>query len=257
MILHNSRESYARSGGGGSVCGDCVFIVWRDELLSVEIETVLFDLDDTLCEYRQSTAGVLACAFERVGVEPFFEAAEYTSRYNDFAERTDSIDGLRTACFAAIAGEYDRDPSVGREVAAAYADEREYGDVRLLPGVATVVKSLGSAYRLGIVTNGPPETQTQKLAAIGLADAFEVVVNAGFETRSKPSPEPFHRALSELDGSPELAVHVGNSLDSDVTGAQAAGLHAVWLSDGTDPDPVPDYTIDEMAELRNPPWNGA
>src|SRR5699024_9714395 len=107
---------------------------------------------------------------------------------------------------------------------------------------------------VGVVTNGPPEMQSDKLAALGLDDAFETVVHAGYDAPAKPDPEPFHRALSALDGEPASAVHIGNSLSSDVAGAQAAGLRSVWLDDGSTPDPVPDHTLASMEELANPPW---
>lgn len=39
-------------------------------------DIVLFDLDGTLCEYRQSDAEVLRLAFESTGVEPSFTTSE-------------------------------------------------------------------------------------------------------------------------------------------------------------------------------------
>ena len=63
-----------------------------------------------------------------------------------------------------------------------------------------------------------------------------------------------YRALDALGTDPGSTVHVGNSLTSDVPGAQAAGLRAAWLSDGSTPDPVPAYTLDSMTALHDPPW---
>lgn len=229
--------------------------------MAEQIETVLFDVDDTLCEYRQADANLLALAFEREGVEPFFEIETYHDRYNEFVETTDTIDALRSECFAAITEERDRDPALGRAVAAAYAEERDHRDIRPLPGARETVESLSRNHRLGIVTNAAAEIQTPKLGELGLTDAFDVVIHAGYDAPAKPDPEPFRRALSGLDGTPDSTVHVGNSLSADVAGAQAAGLEAVWLSDGAapdfDPDPRPEYTIDSMAELREPPWNAS
>lgn len=227
--------------------------------MAEQIEAVLFDVDDTLCEYRQSGKDLLALAFEREGVEPFFDIEAYHGRYNEFTESTDTIDALRSACFAAIAEERGRDPDLGRAVAAAYADERDHRNVRPLSGACEAVVSLSHDHRLGIVTNGSSDMQTEKLDRIGITNAFEVVIHAGYDAPAKPDPEPFHRALSVLDVTPDSTVHVGNSLSSDVAGAQAAGVGAVWLSDDAapdfDPDPMPEYTIDSMAELMEPPWN--
>lgn len=220
-----------------------------------QVDTVLFDIDDTLCEYRRSGAELLALAFDRTEIEPFFTIEDYYARYGEFSEVTDTVKTLRAECFAAIAEERGRDPALGRAIARIYAAERDHRNVQPLPGSNEAVASLACDHRLGVVTNGPPDMQAKKLDGIGIMDAFEVVIHAGYDAPAKPDPEPFHQALSTLDATPDSTVHVGNSLASDVAGAQAAGLWAVWLSDGTDPDPVPEYTLDSLTELSEPPWN--
>jgi HAD superfamily hydrolase (TIGR01509 family) len=222
--------------------------------MTKSVDTVLFDLDDTLCEYRRSGRELLSVAFDAHPVEPFFTVEDYYARYGDFSESTDSVEELRTECFAAIADERGHDPDLGRAIADTYTAERDHRNVRFLPGAREAVTALADDHRLGVVTNGAPGMQAKKLAALDLDDTFETVVHAGYDAPAKPDPAPFHAALSTLDGTPERAVHVGNSLASDVAGAQAAGIKTVWLDDGSKPDPVPDYTLASMDELTNPPW---
>lgn len=218
------------------------------------VETVLFDIDDTLCEYRRTGRELLAVAFDNHDLEPFFTIEEYYARYSEFSEVTDSIEALRAECFAAIADERGRDPELGRALAETYTTERDHRNVRFVSGAREAVTALTEEYRLGIVTNGAPTMQAKKLAALDLDEVFETVVHAGYDAPAKPDPEPFHRALSALDGKPASAVHIGNSLVSDIAGAKAAGITAVWLDDGSEPDPEPDYTLSSMEELKNPPW---
>lgn len=218
------------------------------------IDAVLFDVDDTLCRYRRSGADLLELAFDDVGVEPFFEVTEYHRRYAEFMADTDGVDDLRRECFAAIAAESGHDRDVGYAVADAFAAERDHRDVEPLPGALDAVDRLREDHAVGVVTNGEPWMQRQKLEGLGLDDTFEVVVHAGYDTAAKPDPEPFHAALDALDVSPDRAVHVGNSLSSDVTGAHNAGLGSAWLDQGTDPEPVPHYTLRSMRELHSPPW---
>lgn len=218
------------------------------------IDAVLFDVDDTLCRYRRSGRELLALAFDDVGVEPFFQVEEYHRRYSEFMADTDGVDDLRRECFAAIADESGFDRDVGYAVADAFAAERDHRDVEALPGALEAVDRLAEDHAVGVVTNGEPWMQAQKLAGLGLDDAFEVVIHAGYDTAAKPHPEPFHRALGALDVSPDRAVHVGNSLASDVAGAHNAGLGSVWLDQGVDPDPAPHYTLRSMRDLHAPPW---
>ena len=228
-------------------------------MTDVPVETVLFDLDDTLCTYRRSGAELLSLAFDRVGVEPFFEVETYYGRYERYVDDSDGVVDLRERCFADIAAERGRDPGVGRAVARAYADERDHSNVDPLPGAVETVERLAGEYRLGLVTNGAPGMQRQKLDGLSFGDAFETVVYAGYEVPAKPAPEPFERALADLDAHPERAVHVGNSPSADVDGAHAAGLRAALLPDGppTETAGEPDYILDSLSDLTAPPWDAA
>lgn len=219
------------------------------------VDTVLFDLDDTLVTYNRTTSELLDEAFAAVGVDPFFPAEAYFERYEEFLPTTGSIEELREACFAAVANDRGRDPALGRDVARAFNARRDHSDVRLLPGAREVVDAFTDEYRVGIVTNGPPDVQRPKLAGAGLDDAFETVVFAGYDTEPKPKPEPFHRALSALGGESDRAVHVGNSLASDVAGAYAAGLRSVWIPAYVEDATVePHYEIGSLTELTARPW---
>ncbi|WP_435346142.1 HAD family hydrolase [Haloarchaeobius sp. HRN-SO-5] len=218
------------------------------------IDAVLFDLDDTLCRYRQSIGEVLSVAFERTGVDPVFDAADYVSRYDDYSEAADGIDDLRRACFADLVSERGLDPAHGHALADAYAEERDPTGVDPLPGAVDAVEALATDHRLAIVTNGALGMQADKLSALPFEDHFEHVVHAGYDAPAKPDPEPFHDVLDHLDTTPDRAVHVGNSLETDVRGAHAAGVRSVWLADGSTPDPTPTYTVEELSELTAPPW---
>jgi putative hydrolase of the HAD superfamily len=226
------------------------------------VDAVLFDVDDTLCRYRRPGSELLAVAFDRVGVEPFFGVEEYYERYPEFAAAADDVATLREECFATLAAERGRDPAVGRRVAEVYAAERDHRNVRPLPGACGVVERLATDHRVGVVTNGSPSMQREKLEGLGLDGAFETVVFAGHDTAPKPDPEPFRRALRALSVDPGRAVHVGNSLEADVAGARAAGVRAAWLADadaspaGSTPDPEPTYTLASPADLHDPPWRG-
>ncbi|MFC7154852.1 HAD family hydrolase [Halomarina halobia] len=217
------------------------------------IEAILFDLDDTLCTYRRSGQEILSLAFEAIGREPFFTAEGYYEIFDDFV--TDSDSGLenRQRCFAALAERAGYSPSVGREVADAYAEERDQTNVRWLPGAKEALDVHSPDYSLALITNGPPEWQIQKIDALGIADRFETIVYAGYDTAPKPDPEPFHIALDRLNTEPERAVTVGNSLGSDVAGAHSAGVRSIWLdADGIDdPEPAPHHRIETMSDLTD------
>lgn len=225
--------------------------------MSDPIEAVVFDLDDTICEYRRSGREILALAFESVGVDPFFTIEEYGAVADDLVADSDSVVENRRRSFATLAERAGRDPSVGRAVADAYAVEHDPTNVRWVPGAETVLDHLADSHDLALVTNGGPKEQRAKLRELGIGDRFETIVYAGYETAPKPRPEPLERACEAVETPPTRAVNVGDSLRLDVRGAHNAGLRSVWLDrDGVeDPDPVPDCRIESMHDLRDGPWH--
>jgi putative hydrolase of the HAD superfamily len=220
------------------------------------VEAVLFDIDGTLVEYERTPGDLLPLAFEAAGVDPFFDAADYEARYGEFAEESEDVQDLRERCFADIARENGRDPEVGRAVAQAYAAERDHTRVDLLPGARTALDTLGDRYSLAAVTNGAPEMQGRKLAAVGLEDRFGTVVHAGYETAAKPAAEPFRAALAAVGAAPGRSVYVGNSPEADVAGANRAGLRSILFDrEGRGQStPEPHYRVESLHDLAEEPW---
>lgn len=221
-------------------------------------EAIFFDLDETLCRYRRSSTAVLECAFERVGVDPVFDPAAYPERYRDYLASSSSISDLHRQCFGDLAVEAGADREIGIAVAEAFNEERDQRAIDPMTGVPDVLEALAAEYRLGLITNGAPSMQAEKLAALELTDTFEPVVCAGYDTAPKPDPEPFEVALETLNLTPERALYVGNSLTSDVAGAHAAGIPSVWVPvDGqgraTATGPEPTYTVESLAALESVP----
>lgn len=216
------------------------------------LRAVLFDLDGTLCRYRRSPGEVLAVAFEREGLDPLFAVDEYVEAFDRLAGEADGVADLRERCFAALVGERGRDPAVGRSLAQTFADERDQTDVVALPGALDALDRLAGRYALGVVTNGPRDAQLAKLDGLGRREAFGVVVCAGDESPPKPAPEPFERALSALGVAPSEAVFVGDSPETDVAGANAAGLVSVLVGDRAAGEHSPAArlgTLDELGRL--------
>ncbi|NHN41478.1 HAD family hydrolase [Halorubellus sp. JP-L1] len=222
------------------------------------VDAVLFDLDDTLCEYRRTSADLLRASFEAVGVEPFFDVQEYYDAYERVVNDDDEHDGmreLREICFANLADEYGRSRDLAYEMADHFAEARDHTNVDPLPGAQAAVEALAEDHALGVVTNGAPEMQRRKLSALEFSDTFQTVVFAGYDAPAKPEPDAYYAALDDLGTTADRAVHVGNSLQTDVPGAHAAGVRSAWLHDGTtEPDPEPHFTVERLDELATPPW---
>lgn len=87
---------------------------------------------------------------------------------------------------------------------------------------------------VGALTNSSAAMTADKLAVVGLS--FEVVVTRDTLGYGKPAPEVFHYACELLGTSPQRTVYVGDEYEVDVAGSADAGLIAVWLKRGEQPD---------------------
>lgn len=205
-----------------------------------KLRAVLFDLDDTLFDHTASArAGTLAwqARFEVLDAVPTDEL-EATNRETLEAVHLQllagevTLDEARAIRTRRIFARYGMtlDDAETAEVHAHYraAYQRNRG---LVPGCLEVLDALAAVegLALAVVTNNLVEEQIQKLDLLGLAHRFEQVVISEAIGITKPDPRIFAVALERLGVGPEEAVMVGDSFRSDVEGAEAAGIRAVWL----------------------------
>jgi putative hydrolase of the HAD superfamily len=86
-----------------------------------------------------------------------------------------------------------------------------------------------------------------------IAGRFAFVIFAQDIGVEKPDPAIFQAACREACCSPEQLLHIGDSLDTDVAGAQRAGAVSVWLNRSRKPNRTeihPDYEIHSLIELQ-------
>ncbi|MCW3813562.1 HAD-IA family hydrolase [Micromonospora sp. DR5-3] len=123
-------------------------------------------------------------------------------------------------------------PSVGAERARAAVEEwqRYRGEVDL--EVLAFIRQVREAgVRVGLGTNATDQLDAD-LAALGLTDDFDAVVNSSVVGVSKPAKEYFQVACAALETSPSRVLFVDDE-DRSVSGARAAGLSAHrWTGPG-------------------------
>lgn len=97
------------------------------------------------------------------------------------------------------------------------------------PGVLELVRDLSQRYEMYIVTNGNAATQKTRLEHSGLLDyvkAYFVSEDAG---AAKPDLRYFQYVFSRIPGfEKDQTLLLGDSLTSDMLGAQNAGLDSLW-----------------------------
>jgi putative hydrolase of the HAD superfamily len=125
----------------------------------------------------------------------------------------------------------------------------------LKEGVMETLEALEPRYRMGIVSDSgitPAHVTREVLRDRGILDFFESTVFSDEVGICKPHEAMFMAALRELDTEPSEAVHVGDLLRTDVAGAKAMGMKAVWLKAKDVPRKgrwAPDHEITALPQL--------
>lgn len=99
----------------------------------------------------------------------------------------------------------------------------------LYPDVQGSLETLRSkGYQLGIISNNVDE-MLDRLRQFQLQQYFDTVTYSQEARVDKPNPAIFRLALERSGHAPNEAVHVGDSHEADVLGAQGAGITPVLV----------------------------
>jgi putative hydrolase of the HAD superfamily len=117
--------------------------------------------------------------------------------------------------------------------AAVYQKFARPGVWELFPEVPSILAELtGRRIRLGVISNFDRRLY-DILAHLGVRDAFEhLIVSSEIGVR-KPAAGIFRVAAQRFNVEANEILHVGDELESDVTGARAAGLAALLVNHQT------------------------
>ena len=121
------------------------------------------------------------------------------------------------------------------------------------PGAVEMLARLRKKFCLVIITNGPLFSQEPKVFHLNLEQHVDHVIVAGYLRHQKPHPSIFELACEKAACLASEAIHVGDSLGSDIAGAHGAGITSVWVEPNPGertPDPLPDFHIRCIQELE-------
>ena len=125
-------------------------------------------------------------------------------------------------------------------------------NVKLFKGVHETLKALGKAgYKLGLLSDFPPEKKLENLGLSGYWDAVHCSEHCG---ALKPHPLPFLKMADALSLPPENILYVGNSHSYDVAGAARAGMKTAWIKPFyqccSKKKPTPDFSFSNYRQFN-------
>lgn len=100
----------------------------------------------------------------------------------------------------------------------------------LFPDTLRCLKSLKEQYKLAIITNGLYCLQMEKIQSSNLSGYFDNIIISGELGYAKPKEQIFAEALIRCNVKKEQAIMVGDSIESDILGANNFGIKAIWIN---------------------------
>lgn len=190
---------------------------------------VLFDLDDTLCDYGGARGGRLRIAFE---LAEETSGRQLTAPIDAVVAESIQLHPHGVDHFPDLLARYGiRDANAIDAAVSWYLHHRFHG-LQLFPDAIETLETVRAGRRdrrLGMVTNGPADVQSAKIDLLGLRPYFDFCLISGEYGFWKPDREIFQEALELGSSRPRDAVMIGDSPEHDIAGAEAAGLLTIWI----------------------------
>lgn len=194
-----------------------------------------FDLDDTLYNNHPIIKAAVKAQQDYLNALPSYlqQGPKYWQQCRNEAvlqlpELADNVTKWRQHTLRLALSKLDlSDQEVQHHADAAYnafADARS--KIVVTDDVLKLLDNLAQHFTLIAITNGNVEIER-----FNLRDKFALVLQAGMHGKAKPHGTLFDKAAAHLNVAKSEILHIGDSLDTDVQGANNAGCQSVWLND--------------------------
>ncbi|MCL2405906.1 MAG: YjjG family noncanonical pyrimidine nucleotidase [Defluviitaleaceae bacterium] len=219
--------------------------------------TFLFDADDTLYDYRLSTAYALKSMFEQCG---FAYSDGIQARYGEinraawasYEKGEISVDDMQKVRFSRLFDEIGvyHDPE---SFNAGYLYEFGKG-IYLIEGALEICRAIFSRNKhIYIVTNGLVATQEARAKHSPLNKYITGFFVSQIVGHQKPSLEYFRHVFTHISASKDEMIIIGDSLTADIAGGNNASIDTCWLNiHGTQnhTNIKPTYEIHNLRQLQ-------
>lgn len=221
-------------------------------------KTILFDLDDTIFDFKKSERTALTKTLIKLNVEPTEYIINQYSKYNisqwkrlELGEI--SRDEVKINRYKLLFDELGLD--ISPQLATSIYEENLAVGHFFIDGAVSVLEKLYKCYDLYLVSNGTKKVQDGRLASANISHYFKDIFiseTVGFE---KPNTEFFDYCFKRIPNfNKSEAIIIGDSLSSDIKGGIHAGIKTMWFNPHNQKNNTilhPDYEIHNLEEITN------
>ena len=219
---------------------------------------ILFDMDDTLLDFQK------AQLYRFMDVMAYYDIQythkiykEYTDinhkLWTDFEQGKAEKDIIQIERFSLLFNSLNNRAD-GKEANKIYQQSLSK-QVWLIPYADEVCAKLSEMCTLAIITNGVGMTQRQRISSSAISPYFKNIIISEDIGVAKPHKEFFDYVFASLAFSnTESILLVGDSLSSDIRGANNVNIDACWFNPQLKPLPfdyIAKYNIFDLRQLFN------
>lgn len=221
------------------------------------VDTVLFDLDNTLLDFNKAEKIAVERTLREMGVTPDEKMLKRYSELNLeqwhlLEQGKITRNQVKVQRYVNLFREYhvEGNPAEAAKVYEAYLAIGHY----YIEGAETLLKHLYKTYRLYMVTNGTLSVQKGRIKSAGMRPYFKDIFISEEIGYDKPGKAYFDYCFSKIPNfDRENTVIIGDSLTSDIQGGKNAGIKTIWYNPHQSKNISliqPDYQVGKLAEIE-------
>ncbi|MBM1106098.1 YjjG family noncanonical pyrimidine nucleotidase [Aurantibacter crassamenti] len=223
-----------------------------------KVTDIFFDLDHTLWDFDKNSALTFSKIFKETNIDIDLDAflsvyiPQNLAFWKLYREERISKSDLRYQRLKTV---FDK---LGAEVSdntinilsKAYIEHLSSFN-HLLPGTTEILEYLQPKYRLHIITNGFHEVQHKKMRNSNILNYFNEIIDSEMAGVKKPNQLIFDLALKRANVQSFKALMIGDNLEADIMGANAAGFHTLHINSHKQPQHKICPIIDHLHEIKS------
>lgn len=221
-------------------------------------KTLLFDIDDTLLDFKAAEKQALVALFKHLQLPLSTENYTYYHELNahlwqQFERGKITKPELLVRRFSGLLEHIGNTTLDGGEVEMQYRHYLSLGH-QTMPHATQLLANLSQRHQLYVITNGVTTTQQRRLREADFNRYFEQVFISEQVGAQKPESAFFERVAGTIENfDKQHTLVIGDSLSSDIKGANGFGVDSVWFNpthQANDGVAKPTYEIDQLLKLE-------
>ena len=200
---------------------------------------IFFDLDITLIDVKKAQYAAIQDLYNIYKFDEKTDLVSFTKKWDEltdyhyafYTRKEISYEEQRNRRIIDLFKEYDMSlDKTPKEIYAIYLKSFEDNWCIFDDVYDTLEKLYNNGYKLGVISNGDLEQQTDKLARTGILKFFDIVTTSSEYDYSKSDPKLYESIIKRFNINKDQMIMIGDQVEKDVLPCLEIGIDAIWLN---------------------------